>query len=83
VLLQFCAGSISSAHVGRLTGTLSLWVWGVTSPMHSALDQLQIRRKVMTQVLLSPVWRRGWGCWRCTSGGDKMPEKISVNSPDI
>jgi ACS family hexuronate transporter-like MFS transporter len=25
---------LSSAHVGRLTGLLSMWVWAVTSPMH-------------------------------------------------
>jgi len=26
---------LSSVHVGRLTGILSMWVWAVTSPMHS------------------------------------------------
>ena len=26
---------LSASHVGRLTGLLSLWVWAVTSPMHS------------------------------------------------
>ena len=26
---------LSENHVGRLTGLLSMWVWGVTSPMHS------------------------------------------------
>ena len=26
---------ISPAHVGRITGLLGLWVWAVTSPMHS------------------------------------------------
>lgn len=25
---------LSAAHVGRLTGILSMWVWAVTSPMH-------------------------------------------------
>jgi ACS family hexuronate transporter-like MFS transporter len=31
---------LSSAHVGKLTGLLSLWVWGVTSPLHSAFGLL-------------------------------------------
>ncbi len=26
---------LSAAHVGRLTGLLSMWVWAVTSPLHS------------------------------------------------
>jgi len=31
---------LSSAHVGRLTGLLSLWVWAVTSPLHSLFGML-------------------------------------------
>ena len=31
---------LSAAHVGRLTGLLSLWVWAVTSPMHSFFGML-------------------------------------------
>lgn len=31
---------LSSVHVGKLTGILSLWVWGVTSPLHSAFGLL-------------------------------------------
>jgi len=31
---------LSPSHVGRLTGLLSLWVWGVTSPLHSAFGLL-------------------------------------------
>ena len=31
---------LSSAHVGKLTGILSLWVWSVTSPLHSAFGLL-------------------------------------------
>ena len=31
---------LSSVHVGKLTGLLSLWVWGVTSPLHSAFGLL-------------------------------------------
>jgi ACS family hexuronate transporter-like MFS transporter len=31
---------LSSKHVGRMTGILSLWVWSVTSPMHSAFGKL-------------------------------------------
>ena len=31
---------LSSAHVGRLTGLLSLWGWAVTSPMHSLFGML-------------------------------------------
>ena len=32
-------------HVGRLTGLLSLWVWAVTSPMHSFFGMLVDRTK--------------------------------------
>lgn len=31
---------LSSEHVGRLTGILSLWVWGITSPLHSFVGML-------------------------------------------
>jgi ACS family hexuronate transporter-like MFS transporter len=31
---------LSSTHVGKLTGILSLWVWSVTSPLHSAFGLL-------------------------------------------
>lgn len=31
---------ISATHVGRLTGLLSLWVWAVTSPLHSFFGSL-------------------------------------------
>jgi ACS family hexuronate transporter-like MFS transporter len=31
---------LSPTHVGRLTGLLSLWVWAVTSPMHSLFGKL-------------------------------------------
>ncbi len=31
---------LSDRHVGRLTGLLSMWVWAVTSPMHSAFGKL-------------------------------------------
>jgi ACS family hexuronate transporter-like MFS transporter len=31
---------LSPVHVGKLTGLLSLWVWGVTSPLHSAFGLL-------------------------------------------
>lgn len=36
---------LSSEHVGSLTGLLSLWVWGVTSPMHSFFGLLADRTK--------------------------------------
>jgi ACS family hexuronate transporter-like MFS transporter len=36
---------LSSAHVGQLTGLLSLWVWGVTSPLHSFFGMLVDRTK--------------------------------------
>lgn len=36
---------LSPAHVGRLTGILSLWVWGVTSPMHSVFGWIADRTK--------------------------------------
>lgn len=31
---------LSATHVGRLTGLLSLWVWALTSPMHSFFGML-------------------------------------------
>jgi ACS family hexuronate transporter-like MFS transporter len=31
---------LSSHHVGRLTGLLSMWVWAVTSPLHKAFGWL-------------------------------------------
>lgn len=31
---------LSDQHVGRLTGLLSLWVWAVTSPLHSLFGHL-------------------------------------------
>lgn len=31
---------LSDKYVGRLTGLLSMWVWAVTSPMHSAFGKL-------------------------------------------
>jgi ACS family hexuronate transporter-like MFS transporter len=31
---------LSATHVGRLTGILSLWVWALTSPLHSAMGAL-------------------------------------------
>ena len=34
---------LSARHVGRLTGLLSMWVWSVTSPMHSAFGALADR----------------------------------------
>lgn len=36
---------LSPNHVGRLTGLLSLWVWAVTSPMHSFFGMLADRTK--------------------------------------
>lgn len=36
---------LSVTHVGRLTGLLSLWVWAVTSPMHSFFGMLADRSK--------------------------------------
>jgi ACS family hexuronate transporter-like MFS transporter len=36
---------LSSKHVGRLTGILSLWVWAVTSPMHSFFGIIADRTK--------------------------------------
>ncbi|MEO7319448.1 MAG: MFS transporter, partial [Chthoniobacteraceae bacterium] len=34
---------LSDRHVGRLTGLLSMWVWAVTSPLHSAFGWLADR----------------------------------------
>ena len=36
---------LSPNHVGRLTGLLSLWVWAVTSPLHSFFGMLADRTK--------------------------------------
>ena len=36
---------LSSTHVGRLTGLLSLWVWAVTSPMQPLFGMLADRTK--------------------------------------
>ncbi len=36
---------ISSSHVGRLTGLLSMWVWAITSPLHSFFGMLVDRTK--------------------------------------
>lgn len=36
---------ISTAHVGRLTGLLSMWVWAVTSPLHSLFGMLTDRTR--------------------------------------
>ncbi|MEP6668643.1 MAG: MFS transporter [Chthoniobacter sp.] len=36
---------LSPTHVGRLTGLLSLWVWAVTSPMHSFFGMLADRTR--------------------------------------
>jgi ACS family hexuronate transporter-like MFS transporter len=36
---------LSPTHVGRLTGLLSLWVWAVTSPLHSFFGMLADRTK--------------------------------------
>ena len=36
---------LSSEHVGRLTGILSMWVWAVTSPLHSFFGMLADRTK--------------------------------------
>lgn len=39
------AQELSPTHVGRVTGILSLWVWAVTSPMHSFFGMLVDRTK--------------------------------------
>ncbi len=36
---------LSSEHVGRLTGILSMWVWAVTSPLHSFFGMVADRTK--------------------------------------
>ncbi len=36
---------LSAEHLGRITGLLSLWVWAVTSPMHSFFGILADRTK--------------------------------------
>ena len=36
---------LSDQHVGRLTGLLSMWVWAVTSPMHSFFGMVADRTK--------------------------------------
>ena len=36
---------LSATHVGRLTGLLSMWVWAVTSPLHSYFGAQVVRTK--------------------------------------
>ncbi len=36
---------LSATHVGRLTGLLSMWVWAVTSPLHSVFGMIADRTK--------------------------------------
>jgi ACS family hexuronate transporter-like MFS transporter len=36
---------LSSEHVGRLTGILSMWVWAVTAPLHSFFGMVVDRTK--------------------------------------
>jgi len=36
---------LSPTHVGRLTGLLSMWVWAVTSPLHSFFGMIADRTK--------------------------------------
>ncbi len=43
---------LSATHVGRLTGLLSMWVWAVTSPMHSAFGALADRTQSFDQGLV-------------------------------
>lgn len=43
---------LSDRHVGRLTGLLSMWVWAVTSPLHSAFGWLADRTKTYDTGLL-------------------------------
>jgi ACS family hexuronate transporter-like MFS transporter len=34
---------LSSTHIGRLTGLLALWVWSITSPVHSLFGYVKDR----------------------------------------
>jgi len=43
---------LSDRHVGRLTGLLSMWVWAVTSPLHSAFGWLADHTKTYDTGLL-------------------------------
>lgn len=43
---------LSVSHVGRLTGLLGLWVWAVTSPMHSLFGMLADVSKSYDMVLV-------------------------------
>lgn len=44
---------LSQTHVGRLTGLLGLWVWAVTSPMHSFFGMLADRLDSYDLVLVA------------------------------
>ncbi len=63
---------LSTTHVGRLTGLLSLWVWAVTSPMHSFFGMLADRTQSydlglvlaglapwLGVVAMKVLWRKG------------------------
>ena len=63
---------LSATHVGRLTGLLSLWVWAVTSPMHSFFGLLADRTKSydlslviaglvpwIGVITMATMWRKG------------------------
>lgn len=43
---------LSATHVGRLTGLLSLWVWALTSPMHSFFGMLADQSKSYDVILV-------------------------------
>lgn len=43
---------LSVSHVGRMTGLLGLWVWAVTSPMHSLFGMLADISKSYDMVLV-------------------------------
>ncbi|WP_373652585.1 MFS transporter [Schlesneria sp. DSM 10557] len=43
---------LSMSHVGRMTGLLGLWVWAVTSPMHSLFGMLADISKSYDMVLV-------------------------------
>jgi len=74
---------LSSVHVGRLTGILSMWVWAVTSPMRSFLAGSRIARVTLCIAMIpgssSPALRLGLRVlamqflWRSQSGSGFQP----------
>lgn len=78
---------LSAEHVGRLTGLLSLWVWAVTSPMHSAFGILADKTKSYDLGLVIAGFAPWIGVlamkflWRKTEAPDPLIARPSAATP--